>query len=186
MNMSMIVTLGSVYFAAFTAATPLAVPHVRGQRLADWALNRMQELNLQQLEALYSLLDDDGNGKLTVHEMIDLFDGINNDALLIEDCAGNPMPHHCKYCCNITGIVNKTHVLVLQRRLVNPPPQGLVTATAMMGLTSTTEKETVRKRLPPAAAQIKLTLTMLWIAYWQLTATFSCATMAIVGTPAQL
>ena len=26
-----------------------------------------------QLEALYSLLDDDGSGTLTVHEMIDLF-----------------------------------------------------------------------------------------------------------------
>ena len=24
----------------------------------------------------------------------DLFDGINNDALLIEDCNNNPMPHH--------------------------------------------------------------------------------------------
>ena len=28
---------------------------------------------LEQLEALYSLLDDDGSGSLTVHEMIDLF-----------------------------------------------------------------------------------------------------------------
>ena len=28
---------------------------------------------LPQLEALYSLLDDDGSGSLTVHEMIDLF-----------------------------------------------------------------------------------------------------------------
>jgi hypothetical protein len=26
-----------------------------------------------QLEALYALLDDDGSGTLTVHEMIDLF-----------------------------------------------------------------------------------------------------------------
>ena len=26
-----------------------------------------------QLEALYALLDDDGSGSLTVHEMIDLF-----------------------------------------------------------------------------------------------------------------
>jgi hypothetical protein len=54
------------------------------------------ELNIQQLEALYSLMDDDGDGELTVHEMIDLFDGINNDALLIDDCDGNPNPHHCK------------------------------------------------------------------------------------------
>ena len=36
-----------------------------------------------------------GDGELTVHEMIDLFDGINNDALLIDDCDGNPNPHHC-------------------------------------------------------------------------------------------
>ena len=95
MKMSMIAILGSAYLAVFAAATPLAVPHGHAQRLADWALNRMQELNIQQLEALYSLLDDDGNGKLTVHEMIDLFDGINNDALLIEDCEGNLNPHHC-------------------------------------------------------------------------------------------
>ena len=51
-------------------------------------------LRYVQLEALYSLLDDDGSGSLTVHEMIDLFDGINNDALLIDDCNGNPAPHH--------------------------------------------------------------------------------------------
>ena len=47
-----------------------------------------------QLEALYSLLEDDGSGSLTVHEMIDLFDGVNNDALLIDDCNNAPMPHH--------------------------------------------------------------------------------------------
>mgnify|MGYP007024468532 CR=1 FL=1 len=33
-----------------------------------------------------------GDGALTAHEMIDLFDGVNNDALLIEDCDGNPNP----------------------------------------------------------------------------------------------
>ena len=49
---------------------------------------------MEQLEALYSLLDDDGSGSLTVHEMIDLFDGVNNDALLINDCNDAPMPHH--------------------------------------------------------------------------------------------
>ena len=43
---------------------------------------------------MYSLLDDDGSGSLTVHEMIDLFDGVNNDALLINDCNDAPMPHH--------------------------------------------------------------------------------------------
>ena len=65
------------------------------QLAAKWALSRMQELDINQLEALYSLLDDDGDGELTVHEMIDLFDGINNDALLIDDCDGKPNPHHC-------------------------------------------------------------------------------------------
>jgi hypothetical protein len=109
----MIAALGSAYLAVFAAATPLAVPQGRGQRLADWALNRMQELNIQQLEALYSLLDDDGNGKLTVHEMIDLFDGINNDALLIDDCDGNPNPHHCEpqshsYALRILNLQHQT------------------------------------------------------------------------------
>lgn len=61
---------------------------------ADLQEGRMQELSVEQLQALYSLLDDDGDGALTVHEMIDLFDGVNNDALLIADCAGNPNPHH--------------------------------------------------------------------------------------------
>ena len=32
--------------------------------------------------------------QLTVHEMIDLFDGIDNDALLINDCNDLPSPHH--------------------------------------------------------------------------------------------
>ena len=58
-------------------------------------LRRTQELDINQLEALYSLLDDDGDGELSVHEMIDMFDGITNDALLIDDCDGNPNPHHC-------------------------------------------------------------------------------------------
>jgi hypothetical protein len=61
---------------------------------ANLQQERMQELSVEQLTALYSLLDDDGDGALTVHEMIDLFDGVNNDALLIEDCDGNPNPHH--------------------------------------------------------------------------------------------
>ena len=57
---------------------------------------------------LFWLLEDDGSdsraghypwsGSLTVHEMIDLFDGVNNDALLLSDCNGAwgtaPMPHH--------------------------------------------------------------------------------------------
>ena len=89
---SMIAAVG--LFAGLAAAAPVALN--RAEHLSQWALSRMQELNIQQLEALYSLLDDDGDGKLTVHEMIDLFDGINNDALLIDDCDGNPFPHHCK------------------------------------------------------------------------------------------
>ena len=75
-------------------AAPIQNTQATATALADWALSRMQQLNIQQLEALYSLLDDDGDGELTVHEMIDMFDGINNDALLVADCDGNPNPHH--------------------------------------------------------------------------------------------
>jgi len=60
-------------------------------------------LRVTQLEALYSLLDDDKDGKLSVHEMIDLFDGVNNDALLIKDCNNKAFPHHWLgdgYCDN--------------------------------------------------------------------------------------
>jgi hypothetical protein len=43
-------------------ATPMASPVAgRTHIAARWALSRMQELNIQQLEALYSLLDDDGD-----------------------------------------------------------------------------------------------------------------------------
>eukprot|EP01052_Picozoa_sp_SAG31_P025789 SAG31_NODE_2285_length_6011_cov_5.276556_2_plen_167_part_00 len=92
--------------SALAAATLLlrcaAAPHARDQLDAAnpyggslrQTLRQMQELSVEQLQALYSLLDDDGDGALTVHEMIDLFDGVNNDALLIEDCQGNPNPHH--------------------------------------------------------------------------------------------
>ena len=82
--------LSALGLAALCATASAATP---GQ-LGTMAVSRLQELNLEQLEALYSLLDDDGSGSLTVHEMIDLFDGINNDALLIDDCNGNPAPHH--------------------------------------------------------------------------------------------
>ena len=82
--------------AMLSAVSGAPVSGSSTQLAAKWALSRMQELDINQLEALYSLLDDDGDGELTVHEMIDLFDGINNDALLIDDCDGNPNPHHCK------------------------------------------------------------------------------------------
>ena len=86
--------------AMLSVGSAAPVSGSRVQLAAKWALSRMQELDINQLEALYSLLDDDGDGELTVHEMIDLFDGINNDALLIEDCDGNPNPHHCKSAAN--------------------------------------------------------------------------------------
>ena len=92
MKMSMIAALGSAYLAVFAAATPLAVPQGRGQRLADWALNRMQELNIQQVEALYSLLDNNGNGRLTVNEMIDLL--LDQQRCAVDrrlQCVGKPM-----------------------------------------------------------------------------------------------
>ena len=87
---------------ALLAATAQAVPTARSAH-ADQVASRLQQLSIEQLEALYSLLDDNKDGKLSVHEMIDLFDGINNDALLIKDCNGKPMPHHWLgdgYCDN--------------------------------------------------------------------------------------
>ena len=66
--------------------------HGSKQQLADLALNRMHELNIQQLEALYSLLDNDGNGRLTVHEMIDLL--LDQQRCAVDrrlQCVGNPM-----------------------------------------------------------------------------------------------
>ena len=90
------ISLAVVAMGAMLGSIAGAPVSPREHLAARWALSRMQELNIQQLEALYSLLDDDGDGELTVHEMIDLFDGINNDALLIDDCDGNPNPHHCK------------------------------------------------------------------------------------------
>jgi hypothetical protein len=62
------------------------------QQLADWALNRMQELNIQQVEALYSLLDNNGNGRLTVNEMIDLL--LDQQRCAVDrrlQCVGKPM-----------------------------------------------------------------------------------------------
>ncbi len=117
----------SVLSAVAVQAAAASMTEVSGLRAGDLA-GRMQQLSLSQLEALYSLLDDDGSGdvrhllprlklllppsphtphkfcccvltpvhvlQLTVHEMIDLFDGIDNDALLLDDCNGNPAPHH--------------------------------------------------------------------------------------------
>jgi hypothetical protein len=50
--------------------------------------------SVSQLKILMSLLDDDGNGQLNPHELIDVFDGINNDALSLKDCNGKSAPHH--------------------------------------------------------------------------------------------
>ena len=36
---------------------------------ADIQQRRLQELSVEQLQALYSLLDDDGDGALTTHEV---------------------------------------------------------------------------------------------------------------------
>ena len=58
------------------------------------ALVRMGALTPEQLMALYHMLDDDGSGDLGVHEVVDVFDGVDNDALTLQDCAGNDFPHH--------------------------------------------------------------------------------------------
>jgi hypothetical protein len=44
--------------------------------------------------ALYKLLDDNKDGKLGVKEMIDLFDGQNDDSMVVKDCNGKNVPHH--------------------------------------------------------------------------------------------
>ena len=88
MKRPLLLALGLVAAAA-AALTPAQI-----DMLQAIAKSRLQELNLEQvrgtaaphpalrffltapprqLEALYSLLDDDGSGSLTVHEMIDLF-----------------------------------------------------------------------------------------------------------------
>ena len=54
---------------AVSVAEPGAIPDTTiAPGLA--VLARLQQLSLSQLEALYSMLDDDGSGDLTVHEMI--------------------------------------------------------------------------------------------------------------------
>jgi sporulation protein YlmC with PRC-barrel domain len=64
-----------------------------------------------QLLALFALLDDNGDGKLGVHEMIDLMDGTNNDALVIKDCNGRESPHHWlgDGFCDTGKIANGAH-----------------------------------------------------------------------------
>jgi hypothetical protein len=47
-----------------------------------------------QLMELMKLLDDDSSGGLSPHELIDVFDGKDNDKLLIKDCNGHLMNHH--------------------------------------------------------------------------------------------
>eukprot|EP01050_Picozoa_sp_SAG11_P006466 SAG11_NODE_502_length_8891_cov_4.603731_6_plen_85_part_00 len=51
-------------------------------------ISRLGGLTPQEIAALMSMLDDDGDGQLTSHEMIDVFDGVDNDALAINDCTG--------------------------------------------------------------------------------------------------
>ena len=59
----------------------------------DHLLSRLGGLSAQEIAMLMSMLDDNGDGELTSHEMIDVFDGVDNDVLAIDDCNGNSMPH---------------------------------------------------------------------------------------------
>ena len=63
---------------------PPPPPPARARPLPDL---RCRFTGAGQLEALYALLDDDGSGSLTVHEMIDLFVSIRNAPSAIETTA---------------------------------------------------------------------------------------------------
>eukprot|EP01051_Picozoa_sp_SAG22_P008968 SAG22_NODE_716_length_7715_cov_6.435399_3_plen_1185_part_00 len=51
-------------------------------------------LSPHDLNVLLWMLDDDGNGQLGAHELVDVFDGVDNDQLTLTDCAGETFPHH--------------------------------------------------------------------------------------------
>ena len=54
-----------------------------------------QRLSLQNLISVFQKLDDNGDDKLSMPEVNDLFDGKDNQALLLPDCASAEMPD-CK------------------------------------------------------------------------------------------
>jgi len=83
--MIMALGLAAPVFGMPMAEEPAAVRTVHRQ---------LQQLTAEQLKILMSLLDDDKNGKINIHEMMDVFDGVNDDALGIKDCDGNTYPHH--------------------------------------------------------------------------------------------
>ena len=65
-------------------------------------------------------------------------DGINNDALLIDDCNGNPAPHHC------APLPMPACVLASERRTSSTrvDAQGLATATVTTAPTPKTAAST--------------------------------------------
>ena len=54
-----------------------------------------QRLSLQNLISVFQKLDDNGDDKLSMQEVNDLYDGKDNQALLLPDCASAEMPD-CK------------------------------------------------------------------------------------------
>ena len=53
-----------------------------------------QRLSLQNLISVFQKLDDNGDDKLSMQEVNDLYDGKDNQALLLPDCASAEMPDY--------------------------------------------------------------------------------------------
>jgi hypothetical protein len=57
-------------------------------------LQRLGGLSAHDLSVLLGMLDDDGNGQIKASELVDVFDGVDNDQLTLSDCNGEDFPHH--------------------------------------------------------------------------------------------
>lgn len=89
-----------------------------GRHTEERVRRKLQKLSQDQLERLFSMLDNDGNGQISSSETVDLMDGKNDDVVLIKDCDGNPHPHtwvgdglcddgvNSAHCCFRTGPPN--------------------------------------------------------------------------------
>jgi hypothetical protein len=68
-----------------TAGAIPAPPTTADALLRSVIHRRVQSMSTQDMMALMALL---------VHEMIDLFDGVNDDSMVVKDCNGKNVPHH--------------------------------------------------------------------------------------------
>ena len=64
------------------------------QAISAWqtACEGQAQITQQELIALFRKVDDSNNDKIEAQELMDLFDGRNNGALLLRDCDGNEFP----------------------------------------------------------------------------------------------